>query len=313
MTVSGTSVFDVTRNEICRQAALLLNAVSLNGTMSAPSLNSFIFMLNAMVKAWQSTGIHVWTVTEGVLFPQPGQISYGAGVGAVDHITQSYSETAITADEAVGQTTLSVDDPTNFTIGDNIGVVLDDGTIQWSTVTVVGASSVTQLDALTDSASQSNAVFNYTNKIVRPLKVVDARRYDIVSATDTPMTMASRLEYRNLTLKTAPGTPVQLYYDAQLGIGRFYLWQVSESTTDLIKFTWHRPIMDFNTAGDTPDLPQEWILPLVYNLAKWMMPQHPVSPMKANQIMDGADSLLGDLLGFDRENESLFISPDLGP
>ena len=311
MTTSGISSFNSTTNEICRQAALLLNAVPLQQTMSASLMEAFKFMLNAMVKSWQATDIHVWTTAEATLFPAVGQVLYGAGGGATDHITQTYYETAISADEATGQTTLSVDDTSNMTAADNIGVVLNDGTLFWTTIVSKTSTTVTVTDALTDDAAETSPVFNYTSKIVRPLKVVDVRRYNIDAGTDTPMILCSRQEYRNLPLKTQAGMPIQLFYDAQLGTGYFNVWQIPSVITELVKFTWHRPIMDFNASADTPDLPQEWILPLVYNLAKLKMPSHPVDAQRRADIVANADSLLAAMIGFDRESESIFIQPSM--
>lgn len=313
MTTSGTVTFNPTRNEIIRQAALEVNAIGAGVTMGAQMLTDFNFRLNAMVKHWQADNLHVWTTAEGTLFPVAGQVRYGAGTGATDHITQSYYETAITTLEAAAQTILSVDSTTNMTAADYIGVVLDTGATHWTTIVSKNSTTVTITAALPSAAAAGNPVFTYTTKLVRPLKVVDARRYTIASANDTPMgPIISRNEYQNLSQKTQAGQLVQMFYDAQLTIGYFYLWQVPSTTTDLVKFTFHRPIQDFTTAADTADVPQEWILTMVFNLAQLMLGQYPVSPSKTNQINTMADNLLMTMRGFDRENESLFITPDRG-
>lgn len=310
MATSGVSTFNATRNEIIRQAALLVNAIGAGQTMGAPMLNDFAFALNAMVKRWSSTGLHVWTTTEGVLFPQPGQIKYGAGGGATDHITTQYNATTISADEAVGQTVIGLTSTSDIAINDFIGITLDDGTLQWTTVTVVGASTVTILAALTDSAAALNGVYTYTNKIGRPLKVVGARRYSIESGADTPIGVTARMDYLALPIKTEAGSINQMFYDAQLSTGYFYIWQVPATATELLKFTWHRPIEDFVTAGDNPDLPQEWIQTLYFNLAAVMLAQFPVPPQRMDLIMSQAEQYLDDLRGFDRENESIFFQPN---
>lgn len=311
MATSGTSIFNTTRNEICSEAAKLLNAVPLQQTMGAAMFHTFNFFLNAMVKSWQATGIHLWTTIEGTLFPIAGQVRYGVGGATTDHITGAYYETAVTANEAAAQTVISVDLTTNVAALDNIGIVLDDGTMHWTTVVSKSASTVTILAALPSAAAAGNVVFTYTAKLPRLLKVVDARRYDIVGATDTPMTVCSRQEYNNLPMKTQAGTPIQMFYDAQLTTGYLNVWQIPDTPTQLVKFTAHRPIQDFTSSGDNPDLPQEWILPLVYNLAKMKMPSHPVDAQRRRDIIDNADSLLAAMIGYDRENESYFVQPDM--
>lgn len=312
MATSGISTFNATMDTIIRQAALQVNAVGAGQTMGAQMSSDFKFMLNVMVKTWQADGLHVWTTTEATLFPTVGQVKYGAGTGATDHITSTYYETAITTAEAAAQTVLSVDATTNMTAADYIGIVLDDGSTQWTTISSKTSTTVTVAVALTGAAASGNAVFNYTSKIARPLKIVDARRYNIVGATDTPMIVASRQEYNNLPQKTQAGSPIHVFYDAQLTVGYFYLWQVPSTTTDLVKFTWHRPIQDFNTAADNPDVPAEWLLTMVYNLAQIMMPQYPVSAQKANQINQLAAQFLNTMRGFDRESESIFFAPEMG-
>ncbi len=312
MAVSGTSSFSATRNNIIEQAAKLLNAIGTGTAMGGAMQTDFAFALNAMVKRWQATGIHVWTTTEATLFPVPGQYRYSAGSGATDHITETYYETETTAAQIVGQTLLNIDDTSNITIADNLGVVLDDGSIHWAVVTGKTSSTVTiNGTGLADTAAEGNAVFNYTAKIVKPLAIVDARRYDIDGQTDTPIIVISRKEYRALPVKTESGTINEVFYDPQRNTGYINIWRVPQTASELLKFTWHRPIMDFSAASDDADLPQEWTQTLYYNLALVMMPMYPVPPQKERLITNMAMQFFNDLTGFDRENESIFIQPDL--
>ena len=313
MATSGVSTFNATRNQIIRNAALLLKAVGANAAMNSVMIDDFAFGLNAMVKRWQAgpNPIHLWTTSEATLFPQPGQIRYAAGTGAADHITDSYVDTETSADEALGQTVISIEDPTGMTAADHIGIVLDDGTLQWTTIASVGATTVTLDDALTDSVTAGNKVFAYTNKIPQPLKVIDYRRFDIDGDTDTPVFPVARLDYQNIPLKTAPGSLNQVYYDRQLGTGYFHLWQVPGAVSELLKFTYRRPIMDFSSAANNPDLPQEWIQALYYNLAFVMAPQFHVEEAQFRRIERMAAMFLDDMMAFDREDESLFIQPDI--
>ena len=56
---------------------------------------------------------------------------------------------------------------------DNIGIELDDGTIQWTTINGAPAgSTVTLTDALTDDVASGNAVYVYTAKTNRPMKLL---------------------------------------------------------------------------------------------------------------------------------------------
>lgn len=314
MASSGSIDWTATRNAIIRMAALDVQAIGAGVTMSAEMLADFDFSLNAMVKAWNASGIHVWTVTEATLFPQAETVKYTVGTNGTAHVTQSHVETALSADEASGGTVMSIDSNDGMTDGDNIGVVLDDGSIQWSTILSSTSTTVTLADELTDSAAEGNAVFAYTSKIVRPLRIVDARRYNISSAVDTPIITASRRDYQALPTKTGTGTINQIFYDKQNNTGAIYIWQPPATVIDdLVKFTWHRPIEDFDAAGDNPDLPVEWIQALRYNLAKSMITQFSPSRGRANDIKELAIEYLDLVKDHDREDEPIFFQPDMGP
>ena len=318
MTTSGSSDFNRTRNQIIMRAGRLTGAIRAGATMKAQDVSDFSEALNAMVKRWSATpGLHVWTATEATLFPQVDQVRYALGTGSTDHATQTYYATEVTSGTLSGATSISVDDTTNITALDYIGIVVDDGTLHWSTVASKTSTSVTINDALDDDASAGAAVFTYTTKIVRPLKIVDAQRYNIASQIDTSLgDLLARGDYQALPNKTQSGTINQVFYDPQLTLGYLFLWNPPSAITDLIKFTWYRPIQDFDAAGDNPDLPQEWIDALVYNLALMMAPEYDTPRDKIDGpfgIGAMAVKYLDDVAGFDREAESVFFQVDNSP
>lgn len=315
MATSGTATFNSTRNEIIAGALRLLTVIRAGETAGSQLIADGARRLNGMVKRWQGSGIHVWTVTEATLFPQPRQIRYGMGIGATDHITRSYVETTLSADEATGQSILSVTDPTLFVSGNTVGVVIDDGTIHWTTVNgAPGPSTVTITTPLPDSASQGAKVYAYGQKITRPLKIVDSRRLNVDTGLESPMRPPmARLEYQGLPNKSQPGPINGLFYDPQLTIGYAYLWQAPVAINELIKFTYWRPIEDFNAAGDNPDMPQEWIDAIEYNLALQWAPEFSVPMETFNQIAALAAGMLDGVANFDREAESVHFGIELGP
>lgn len=316
MTTSGSSDFNRTRNQIIHRAGRLVGAVRAGSTMKDKDVSDFSEALNAMVKRWSATpGMHVWTITDATLFPQVDQVKYALGTGSTDHATETYYATEISSGgEASGQTILSVESTTNINVSDYIGIVVDDGTIHWSTVASKTASTVTIATAIDDAAAAGNAVFTYMTKIVRPLKITDARLYTVSDARETPIDMIARRDYRELPNKTQSGAINQAFYDPQLTLGYIHLWNPPSAVTDLVKFTWHRPIQDFDAAGDNPDLPAEWIDAMVYNLALQMAPEYETPRDKINGpfgIGAMAVKYLDDVAGFDREAESVFFQPDM--
>lgn len=314
MATSGSSDFALTGNEIIRAAARKIGAVRAGATMNTQATQDWRQALNAMVKHWQADGLHVWTVAEGVLIAQPEVNRYAlsnAASSAHACLEDDFVQTELSADEASGQTVISLDDTSDIAASDKIAIVLDDGTVHFSTVSSKDASTATIADALPDSASEGNFVYAYTNRIVRPVRIVAARSYDPASGIETPLTPMSRKEFRDLPNKSATGAFNQFFYDRQLTTGQLYLWQSLTAATSLVKFTWHRPIEDFDAGGDNPDLPQEWIQTLIFNLALVMAPEYDVPTEKFNQIAAMAEQYLDTMKGFDREDESVFFGVDM--
>jgi len=217
-----------------------------------------------------------------------------------------------TASAAAAAASIVVESITGIAASDHIGITLDDGTIQWTTVNGAPAGSTVSLSAaLTDSVALGNQVWTYTSDIVQPLKIVQAQRFNADAETDTPMMMLGRTDYFDLPNKDQLGTITNFYYDRQLTTGQLYLWSAPQDVVDgHVNFQWHRPIMDFNTAADTSDLPQEWIQTLQFNLAVIMAPEFDVPDGKFRQIKSLADQYLSDMIGFDREEGSIFVQPD---
>jgi hypothetical protein len=318
MVTSGTSSFAQTRDQIIAAAARKLYAIRAGETMNPRMLQDFATALNSMVKGWQARGLHVWTRQEATLFPQVGQRRYALALDSADHATQDYAATTLAADAGSGATTITVDDASDIANGDHIGIVLDDGTLFWTTVNGAPASEVVTLTAaLTGAAASDNRVYAYATKIVRPLRVVKARRFDVAVDRETPLPdPLAWADYQDLPNKNQQGTVTQVTYDPSLSTGYLYLWLVPSSVSELINFTWWRPIQDFNAAGDNPDLPQEWIRAITFNLAVDMAPEFRVPP----DVMEGpygigtlADKYLEEVSGFDREAESVQFGIDMGP
>ncbi len=315
MAVSNSSDFTRTRDQIIHRSARLLGAVREGQTPGAQLVTDFSEALNSMVKAWQAKpNMKVWKIAEVTIFPQVGQSKYSIAVGSSDHATETHYETAVTTAASSGATSIPLDDTTNITALDNIGIVVDDGTLHWTTVVSKSSTAVVITTGIDDDASAGNAVFTYTTKVVRPLKITDWRRYDIAAGSDLSMSKPlARLDYLNRPNKATSGSLNHIFYDPQLASGYLYVWQPPSSVTDLIKATCHLPLMDFDAAGNNPDLPQEWLDAIIYNLAVRMAPEYDVPGEKFNILVGMAATFLDDVSGFDREAESIEFGYDAGP
>lgn len=309
MTTSGSYSYNPNRDQIIRRAARLCAAIASGETPDANTVQDFSDALNAMMKRWQASGLHLWSEQELVLFLQPNQIQYALGATSTDNCTASWVATTLTADAAAAATSVTVDSITGITSGDNFGIVLNDGTIFWTTVN--GAPSghtVTLASDLTSAAESGADVYDYTTKAQRPLRIISGRRYNWSSQIDTPLNPPlSRNDYRELPNKTNTGTVTQFFYDPQLVLGQVYLWPAPPDVTNGVKFTVMRTLQDFLVAGDTGDFPQEWIDPVVFNLALVMAPEYSVPAEQYNMIKEQAQAYYDSVQGFDREPESVYM------
>ena len=313
MSTSGIYTFSRNRDQIIKAAARKVGAIESGEDVDSNTNADFAEALNAMVKHWQGTGIHIWTMEEATLFLQADQTRYTLGTGSTDHVATISVQTELTAAAASGATTVFVTTTSGISVGDNIGVQIDDGSFHWTTAAGGGTStSIVLTTGLADSASDGAIVLAYTTNIVRPLKIVSARRFNYTSEIETPIAIEDRETYFDLPLKSGSGTPNLLFYDRRGGAnstGYLYFWQPETSPADAIKFTWARPIQDFNAAADDPDFPQEWTQALIFNLALVMAPEYDVPPIKFNMIKGFADTYLAQMQWNEMELEAISFVP----
>jgi len=89
------------------------------------------------MKELEATGIHVWTEEEGIIFLQKSQRRYLLGGTTTDHACDANSliQNALLNSAAIGANALTLVAATGMTVGDNFGVVQNDGSAFWSTIT----------------------------------------------------------------------------------------------------------------------------------------------------------------------------------
>lgn len=316
-TTSGTYSFNYNRDQIINSAARKIGAIASGEVLSASAITDFSDQLNIMVKAWDASGIHIWSEAEATLFLQPGQNSYTLGGSSGDHAALSYVATTLASSISSGGSSATVASATSIGTGDSIGIVMDSGSVFWTTISSISGTSVTLASGLTSGASSGNAVYDYTsvNAIVRPLRVLSARRYNFSSAIETPMDpMMSRLDYRALPNKSTTGVPTRAFYDPRGGAntqGVLYVWPTPVDATNGVNFTWMRPLQDFNASANIPDLPNEWLNAVILTLAEQMALDYDCPAERFAMIQSQAAQARDLALGFDREAESYLFGADM--
>ncbi len=316
MAVGTTSNFNLGQNEIITEALRECRVIGITQTASGDMISRCSTRLNLLMRSWQADGLHVWTQDTGVLFQVTDQAKYTTDTDRMCKLDDLVI-TSIGADEASGQTVLTLADTTGMTAADEIGILLDDGTMQWTTIVSVDSSTqVTITAALTDDAAEGNNVYAFTTQLGKIVKVYeDIRVRNMTEGTsnqynETPIFLFSRMEYNLLSNKTNTGLTTQVYFQPLRDTSAFYLWPVPNNDINLVLFTFERDLLDFDTPTDLADLPAEWTRTLVMSLASEIGNMFGVPSDRLQNITDRAAAMREKLLGWDNDEYSVRLVPD---
>ncbi len=311
MATSNSINFNMDRNTLCLAALRTAGLLGIEQAVCpAALLNLATQKLNQLIKHWENSGYHLWTREHATVFLNPNQAAYSLGVGG-DRATNTLVQTTITANAAVNATTITAASVTGMTAADNIGICLDAGTTQWTTISSINTNTkvITLGTGLTSAASASAVIFSYTSGINRPLAVESATIRD-VNLTDRMLGQPKgRQDYFNYPLKSVSGTVVSYYYDTRTAdLGILYVYQSPTLCTETLQIEYVRSIQDFDSATDAPDLPQRWLLALEYNLAVLLC-----SPTgkenKKTSLHSEAQQYLAEASAADYETGTIFMIP----
>lgn len=76
MSVSGSTDFSLTANDLVTEARTLLGIQAAEEPLQADELNEGLRSLNMMLKAWEADGVMAWVLTEGTLTLVQGDADY---------------------------------------------------------------------------------------------------------------------------------------------------------------------------------------------------------------------------------------------
>lgn len=272
MTTSGLTTFGVTGRDIITEALESLGVLGVGQTLDDATESTCARTLEMMIKSWSAMDIGIWKNKEVALFLSNGGHQYEIGLSG-DHATAAFVKTEVAAAAAVGESSLVVDDITGISSGDYIGIELDDGSLQWTTVNGAPALSTIALTAaLTDSVAIDNHVYTYTSKIPKPKSISNARLHRS-DDSEVPVEIVTRQEYLSLSNKTSAGTPNQICFDDQGGSALLYVWPACDDVKTYLTMTARLPLEDLDERTNDLDFPQEWFLPVATNLAILIAPK----------------------------------------
>jgi hypothetical protein len=218
----------------------------------------------------------MWSRKRGYVFLQKDQAEYTLGTGG-DKAASSYVQTVTTVSAANGASTLTLSSVTGVASGYNIGLVLDSGTVFWTTVNGAPSGNVVTLSAVTTGAASSGAVvFCYTAGINAPLGILTASLRDTDDA-DTDLGFMDLYDYESIGTKYEESTPTKIYYEPRLSTGSMYLDCAPYYTTQVVRIVYLSPIEDLDSQSDDVDYPQTYYRYLEAQLSIDLCPAFGVS------------------------------------
>lgn len=314
MATSGTINYNETRDQIISDALQLLNVLASGETANADDITFCANALNKMIKAWMAQGIHLWTEEEGTVYFINGQASYQLGTSNGANASDGTgTPTETTASSASSGTSINVTSSTGMTAGDTIGIQITTNVMTWTTISSISNNTIT-LNASVASWNSGALVATYTTQLQRPLSIQSARVRDN-NGFDRPVWVKPRNDYMMIPQKQATSTPMVIYYSPQLTDGILYCWPTPSDVSQRLKITYLRTIQDFDSSSDNPDLPQEWLEAMTYNLAVRVAPAYGLNLTTAGlqgnpDLIRMANQFLEDLKAWDAEQPYIQIVPN---
>lgn len=316
MTSSGVATYNPSLVAIVAKAYRKANLIRDDETPSGTAYSAAVEIINDMVGIWAAQNIRVWTLEEGVLFLQPNQYRYQLGTASTDEMSDAfdYLQTTLSAAAAAAATSVVLTATTPLANADRIGIELDTGLVQWTTVSsIAGSPTITIAAALTGAAASGNRVFAYTTRIIRPMKI---ERMSLINwdttPIESPLISMSRFDYMSLPNKTSQGPPNQFHFSPKLPLAELFV-SPSPDTADVgLRFTYQRPIFDFVASSDTADLPREWQMVLVSGLAYHLAVQNQAPTARITELKSIYEGAALVVMSWDREAESIYMQPDIG-
>lgn len=311
MATSSSVNFTMTRNQIVTDALMMIGALGEEEAIDNSTLEIADRQLNRLIKHFENQALHIWKRTEAVVFLQQGQRTYTLGSGSTDHATETVNTTTISAGMALGATVISVSSNSGININDYIGIILDNGSLQWSTVTATATGTVTISNALTGSAALGNYIFTYTTNINKPLDVYQVRNYNFSSKNEYEIKKTSYEEYQALSNKDVQGSnPNQWVYSRQRTTGQLLIYPPPQNVITYARITYAKPLEDLDNPQDESDVPVEWLDYLVAKLALRLAPTYgKIGSNAYAQLQGNVKEMENEVLAFDNEKSSVKLQP----
>ena len=319
MAVSTSVNFTFTRDDTIEESLMALQVIGEGDAPTAAQLADHARTLNAMIKSWMAKGIHVHLIQRVTMWLTANQYEYVVGT---DKMAVQPVKTFLTADSAATDTTLTVDSIANISSTNIIGVLLDDGSVFWTTVNgAPSGSTITLTTGVTTAASSGKPVWVYATTAaagdIKAIYMAWRRTWNNAANTfeDTPIEIVPHKEYFGLSSKTDTGEVTQIAFLPKIDRnGTIFTYSAPADGRTTLHLLTKRSIYDFDGATDDADYPQEWFEAIWMGLAARLANHYGKSISERKFLWDQANMALEQVLALPDVDtpSSVQITPDNG-
>lgn len=263
--MSTTANFNVTRNQVIEAALRKIGAFRLGATMNAAQLAQGIQALNLIIREEDAKGTgqakNLWALDEKTL-----QLQADGFVYDVDNDGLSGSILDIVS--AYYRNTSGDDTPLKIYTTEEYDAIADKDT--------QGDPEIVYLKRNVDLSCQMFYVWPAKSSVGTTSEVIgsDGVNYRCITGHTS-----------DAIRKPITGTSYRIYWQEGGEDGSAWVDDTDYTNGELIRYVIKRPLYDFTSAGDNPDMPQGWSLYLIYRLALDLSPEYHITLEERNWLM----------------------------
>jgi len=277
MTTSGSTDFELTRNEIIELAYGKIGGLSDGDSLSAEQYSTASKWLNVIVKNWTAEDIYLWKVdwiTQGLTASGAVLGSDGYDYECIRNHTSSASNKPVTGAEYMSY---------------------------WKKLTTSAASAW-----VTDTAYTSICNISLNSNIIS-LENVRVRE----GVSNTILKPLSREDFLGLGNNTEKGKPTQFFFKKQVTSEMFLYPYPDSATSYVIEMMAYRYAEDLDTGANTADYLVEWERPLIDELAATLAPSRGIFGDQLTALTIRARTSKKIARGSNHERGDVFFTPRL--
>ena len=311
MATSGTYTYTLNTLQVIKDALIEAGVINDTEEVDNTMYDSALRRLNRNLKSLQIKGLLLWRVKEITLLLEDGKTSYTLGPSG-DRCSETIVRTTLGAAEAAAQTELTVASSSGMTAADIVGIELDDGTVDWTTISSVdNSTTITVDDALTGAAASGNVVYAYTSLAPKPIRIHSAYVIkDDSENSHTPLNIIPFDEYFQRNDKLTESYPNDIYFHPELTTSQLKIWPLSDNNIARVVMMAELPLDDSTITTDDVAVPNWWYNAIHYRMAWGLAESYGAPADKVRRLRETAFIEEEEATNFSPEHTYIQLTPE---